>query len=130
MQQNISGSLVKITKGTGIIFFGSLFGLFLAFLSRLLLVRCGTESEYGIYSLGLAVVGICCTVATLGLNQGVTRNIAHSRGKNDIERINSFISASVWLALLASTILSLVLFFTSGIIANYIFNSPTLMLPL
>jgi len=44
-------SLLKITRGAGIAFVGSLLALFLVFMSRVLVARIGTESEYGVFSL-------------------------------------------------------------------------------
>lgn len=123
-------SLVKITKGAGIAFIGSLAGLFLGFLGKLLVVRYGTEAEYGVFSLAFALLTICVLIGTLGLEQGTVRSIAYARGKNEGERVRGIISASLWLALMAGLIVCFILFLTSGAIAEGIFHEPALSLPL
>jgi O-antigen/teichoic acid export membrane protein len=130
MSENVNQSLQKIAKGTGIVFIGSLAGLFLAFIGRLMVARYGTVSEYGVFSLALVILNICVVISTLGLQNGVTRSIAYARGKNENEKIQGFISASIWLGLGASIILCFILFFTSEAIAIGIFHEPALTAPL
>ncbi|MGB3459335.1 MAG: oligosaccharide flippase family protein [Halobacteriota archaeon] len=83
MSENVNQSLQKIAKGTGIIFTGTIIGMLLAFVSRVIIVRYTTQSEYGIYSLALVIISIFVTISTLGLQQGSTRYIAYFRGKNE-----------------------------------------------
>jgi O-antigen/teichoic acid export membrane protein len=130
MSEIVTQSLQKIAKGTGIVFIGSLAGLFLAFIGRLMIARYGTVSEYGVFSLALVILNICVVISTLGLQRGVTRSIAYAIGKNEYEKIQGFISASVWLSIAASLTLGLILFLTSGSIAISIFHEPALTAPL
>ena len=130
MSEIVNQSLQKIAKGTGIIFIGSLLGLFLAFISRLIIARYWTESDYGVFSLALVMLNICVIISTLGLQNGVSRSIAYARGKNEREKIQGLISSSLCLALAGSLILCLILFFTSEAIAIKIFHEPALTVPL
>ena len=130
MTQGLDDSLLKITKGAGIAFLGSLVGLLFAFFTRVLVARYGTESEYGVFSLALVVLNIGVIVATLGLLIGTSRSIGYARAKNDNQKVQGLISASVWFTLVASLVLGTVLFLTSDIIAEGIFHEPTLGLPL
>jgi len=130
MTQGLDDSLLKITRGAGIAFLGLLVGLLFGFLARVLVARYGTESEYGVYALALAILSIGASVATLGLQTGASRSIAHARAKNDNAKVRGLISASVWFALAASLSLCLVLLLTSDIIAEGIFHEATLGLPL
>jgi O-antigen/teichoic acid export membrane protein len=130
MSQTLNDSLAKITKGTGIVFVGSLVSLLLGFIGRPLIVRCGTEADYGVYSLGLVILGICATIATLGLQVGASRSIAYARGKNDSEKVRKLIPASIQLSLIAGISLGIIVFFTSDIIAVKIFHDASLGLPL
>jgi len=123
-------SLQKIAKGTGIIFIGSLLGLFLAFISRLIIARYWTESDYGVFSLALVMLNICVMISTLGFQNGVSRSIAYARGKKEHEKIQGLISSSLYLALACSLILCLIIFFTSEVIALKIFYKPALIIPL
>ncbi|MCW3130231.1 MAG: hypothetical protein N2V75_09065 [Methanophagales archaeon] len=71
MSEIVNQSLQKIAKGTGIIFIGTIIGMLLGFVS----------SEYGIFSLALVLMSIFALISSLGLQSGVTRQIAFFRGK-------------------------------------------------
>ena len=122
----INESLQKVAKGSSIAFIGFLLGLLPAFIGRLIMVRYWTESDYGIFSLSIAILFICMSISTLGLTQGVSRNIAYARGKKEYKKIPNFISASIWLSTLASIIVGSILFLFSDIIAENIFHEPLL----
>lgn len=123
-------SLVKLAKGMVTIFTGTVIGLIFAFMGRLLVARHWDASDYGIFSLALAILNICVIVSTMGLQGGISRSIAYARGKNEGEKIQGFISASFWLALAGSLILCPVLLFVSESIADNIFHEPALTTPL
>ena len=89
MQQTLNDSLAKITKGAGIALVGTLAALFLGFIGRPMVARYGTEADYGVFSLALAILSICTVIATLGLLRGATRSIAYARGETILERFKS-----------------------------------------
>jgi len=128
--QGLDNSLLKITRGAGIAFSGSLVGLLFGFFTRVLVARYGTESEYGVFSLALAVLNISVIIATLGLWVGATRSISCARAKYDNQQVQGVISASIWLALITSLVIGTILYFTSDIIAERIFHETALGLPL
>jgi len=130
MQPTLNNSLLKISKGTGIAFFGLLISLLFAFIGRVIVARIGTEAQYGVFSLAFVVLNICAVIGTLGLQQGAARSIAFARGKNDSGKVQNLVSASIQLGLLASMTLSIIVFFSSNIIANGIFHDPALCFPL
>ncbi len=130
MAHGLDESLLKITKGAGVAFLGSLMGLLFGFPTRVLVARHGTESEYGVFSIALAVLSICAVVATLGLRIGTSRSIGYARARNDNQKVQGLISASVWFALIASLSLCFILLLTSDIIAENVFHEPTLGVPL
>ncbi len=123
-------SLIKITRGAGIAFIGSLLALFFAFMGRVMVARIGTESEYGVFSLAFVVLNICTIVASLGLQQGTARSIAYAREKKDTESIGRLISASIQFSLLASIALCIILFFAAQFMATTIFHDTNLAFPL
>jgi O-antigen/teichoic acid export membrane protein len=127
---SLDESLIKISKGAGIAFVGSLAALLFAFLGRVLVARIGTESEYGIFSIAFVVLNVCTIIATLGLPQGTARSIAYAKGENKPETMQKLISTSIQLSLLASIFLGIILFFSSHFIASKIFHDDALVLPL
>ena len=130
MSEIVNQSLQKIAKGTGIIFIGTIIGMLLGFVSRIIIVRYITQSEYGIFSLALVLMSIFVTISTLGLQQGSTRYIAYFRGKKEEGKARGVISSSIKIALIASIIFSLILFLSSDIISTNIFHSSELSTPL
>ena len=110
MQEIPNESLLKITKGAGIAFIGFVAGLLFAFIGRLLIARYGTEAEYGLFSLAFVVLNVCVVIATLGLQNGVSRSIAYARGQNDVERLQKLIPASIQFGLLTGVSLCIILF--------------------
>jgi len=57
--------------------------MFLGFVSRIIIVRYTTQTEYGIFSLALVLTSIFVKIATLGLQEGSTRYIAYFREKKE-----------------------------------------------
>jgi O-antigen/teichoic acid export membrane protein len=130
MSEIVNQSLQKIAKGTGIIFIGTIIGLLLGFVSRVIIVRYITQTEYGIYSMTLVLMSIFVTISTLGLQEGSTRYIAYFRGKDEEGKVKGIISSSIKIAIIASVISALILFLSSGIISSNIFHSAELSTPL
>ena len=130
MSEIVNQSLQRIAKGTGIIFIGTIIGMFLGFIGRIILVRFTTQTEYGIYSLALVIISIFVTISTLGLQEGSTRYIAYLRGKKEEGKVRGVISSSIKIALVASIIFSSILFLSSDIISTNIFHSSELSTPL
>ena len=130
MSEIVNQSLQKIAKGTGIIFIGTIIGMLLAFVSRVIIVRYTTQTEYGIFSLALVLLNIFAVISTLGLQRGVTRQIAFFRGKKDSKKVSGIVKSSIQIALVASIFFSIFLFFLSDIISVKAFHSPQLSTPL
>jgi len=72
MSNIVDSSLKMAAKGTAIVFVGSIIGLLLGFISKVLIVRYTTQAEFGIYSLAIALVSIFSLVSMLGLHEGST----------------------------------------------------------
>ena len=130
MSETVNQSLQKIAKGTGIIFTGTIIGMFLGFIGRIILVRYITQTEYGIYCLALVIISIFVTISTLGLSEGSTRYIAYFRGKNEEGKVKGVISSSIKIAIIASISLATISFFVSDFISISIFHTPALSTPL
>ena len=130
MSEIVNESLRKIAKGTTIVFIGTIIGLLLGFVGRVILIRFTTQSEYGIYSLALTVLSIFVVISTLGLGEGSTRYIAYFRGKGEEGNVRGVISSSIGIALAASISLATISFFISDFISVNTFHIPELSTPL
>jgi O-antigen/teichoic acid export membrane protein len=123
-------SLHKVVRGTGLIIISLLLSSIFIFTRTILIARAWSEYYVGIFSLGITVVNLCMTISSLGMNQGVVRSIAHSKGKNELDKIPHFIVTSVFLSFVASVITGLIVFAFSEFIAVNIFSEPSIILPL
>ena len=130
MSEIVNQSLQKIAKGTGIVFIGTIIGMLLGFIGRIILVRYITQTEYGIYCLALVIISIFVTISTLGLGEGSTRYIAYFRGKKEEGKVKGVISSSLKIAIIASISLAAISFFISDFISVNIFHTLELSTPL
>ena len=101
MTDIVHDSLKKMAVGTSIVLIGTLVSMFFEFLSRILIIRSTSTAEYGIFSLALVILNIAVIIATLGLQNGATRQIAYYRGRNDLSRVYSSVVSSLELTAVA-----------------------------
>ena len=130
MFETVNESLQKIMKGAGIVFIGTIIGLLLGFVGRIILIRYTTQSEYGIYSLAFSILSICVVISTLGLSEGSTRYIAYFRGKGEGGNVRGVIYSSIKIALAASLSIAAICFFISDFISVGLFHTLELSTPL
>jgi len=126
----INESLQKVAKGTSIVLIGTLIVTFFGFISRILIARQWTQSDFGIFSLALSIISLFTVISILGLERGTTRNIAYYKGKKDYKKIPKIIASSIFTTLAASNIIAIILFFSSEAIAEGLFHEPALVAPL
>lgn len=112
----------KIAKSAIIVFSGMVLGRILTYLYIALVARLGS-SEYGLLSLGVAIVSFLSVFAILGLNAGIERYISFYKNKGDKKRIKGTIYSSIKLSLPLSVILAILLFIFSEKISVSIFHN-------
>ena len=130
MTKILEKSLGKIAKGAGVVFLGTMAGMFLAFIIRVVIVRYITLEEYGLYSLALVLSSLFTTVSILGLEEGSTRYIAYFRSRNKMRNVENTICSSLLITVITGLVSFITLFFFSDIISEKIFHCPRLTLPL
>ncbi|AMQ19528.1 flippase [Thermococcus peptonophilus] len=69
-------TLGKVAKGAGIVLAGTVLGMLLNFLTKAVLARYYERSQYGSFTLTVTVLSIAMTIALLGLQNGLSREIA------------------------------------------------------
>jgi O-antigen/teichoic acid export membrane protein len=130
MVEPLSASLRKIARGTGIALVGTFLALLLGFVTRLIIARYGSETEYGIYSLAIVIMTFVTTLVSLGMPDGVARYIAYFRGRGETAKVRAVTSVSLQLVTAASIVFSIALFFSAEYIASNIFHTSELALAL
>lgn len=122
MQEEKNSPLHRIAKSTSFIFAGTLVSLLIGFLIRILLVKITTQKEYGVYALSFTIVTMITTISMLGLQEGVTRHLAHFKSKNNEEVVQNTVFSSIVIALASSIPLAVALFFLSETISTKIYS--------
>jgi O-antigen/teichoic acid export membrane protein len=118
--------LRAIVKGAGIVFSGAVIGNGFRYLFHLLVARHLGPALFGIFTLGFGVYKVAGMVAELGLPQGLLRYIPLYQGVADRQRAKGVMILSFRAALLAGSILGLLIFLGSGLISGTFFHEPRL----
>ncbi len=119
-------SLKKIAKGAFIVLIGIIISKLLTYIYRLLIARIGPE-EYGLISLGFAIIGIMGIISLIGLEDGLTRYIAFYNAKKNHKNISRIFNFSLKLSTLLSIIFAILLFYYSKDISLNIFHNEQLI---
>lgn len=127
MAESSTKYLGIIAKGAVIVLIGTVIGLMLNFMTRILLARFTTQAEYGSYNLALVITTICITISTLGLEDGSARYIAYFKGKEKNSRINDIALTSIKISIISGILMSAVLFIFSEYISMSVYHSKDLI---
>lgn len=122
--------LKLIAKGAGFIFAGFFVSKILALFYRVILTRFLEPAGIGIFSMGLAVLGIMTVFAGLGLYQGVLHFIAVYDGRNKKEKVKGTILGGIKMQIAGSCLFCVAMFLLAEPIALYFFKQPELVLVL
>jgi O-antigen/teichoic acid export membrane protein len=130
MSEIINQSLQKIAKGSVLVFLGSGIGMLLAMVVRIIIARQITQEEYGAYSIALVVINTITLISLLGLDSGITRQIAFYRHKDTGQKIHRIILTAILVTLLCAFILAVIIYLFSDILSTVVFHTPILVEPL
>ena len=111
-------SYKTLLRGAGLLFIGIFASKFLNYLFRFIVARAFTPSEYGLFALGTAIIGLFTAIALLGLPQGVTRYISEYLTKKEYEKVRGTIIFSLKLVTFSSIIIAVCLYFSSNYIES------------
>jgi len=119
---DVNFALHKITRGAGIVFFGTIILFILGFFTRIVVARAFSTSEYGIFNLTLTILNIGLIIAKLGFQNSLPREIAFYRSKNQLKEVEDVISTALSIVTISSLFLMAVLTSQSYIIAEFFHN--------
>ena len=125
MDSELSASFRTIAKGTSLGLIGVFIYTLLTLVTRVILARSISIGDYGVWSLSIAILGICVTFACVGLEEGVTRQISFFRGKKNTKKINNSASGAFLVTLITSIIIAAILWVLAKDFA-ILFNVPLL----
>jgi len=122
----MNGSLAKIGRGTTIALVGSAAAALLTFANRALIARSGTEAEYGTFSLAFAIFSIAVVVASIGMQQGIPRSIAHAGASDNKASVQGIVSSSIQLGLISGVATGVIVFLLANVLAVHVFHDDAL----
>jgi len=116
----------ELAKGGGIAFSGILIQKILGFAFSIMVARVLGAADYGLYALGISIIGITQSIASLGLNQGIVRFCAVYRVTGDTIRVKSTFLTALVISFISSVLMAAILFILSSMIAHSFFHKPEL----
>jgi O-antigen/teichoic acid export membrane protein len=118
--------LKKASKGATIVLFGLIISSFLGYLTRLVIVRFYGIEDYGLFSLGVAIVGIAVIISMLGMQESITRFVSFHLGRKSPERAKSTVFSGIKITVPISMAAAIVVYLLSHQISLGFFNEPAL----
>lgn len=118
-----NNSIQKVAKGSIIVFIGTLISTILLLITRILFARFYESSEYGIFSLNVIILSIATIFGTMGLNEGISRQISFYLAKNQQKKVKKTIFCGLTYGGIFSVIISIITFLLSDHISQLIFHN-------
>jgi O-antigen/teichoic acid export membrane protein len=119
MDKLLDASLKKVVKGTGIVFIGTLVGIFIKLLARVMVARYVSPAEYGILFLSLSITTCIVILSTLGFPMSLPKLISHSRAENNNRKIWGIIYSAIFITFISSFFLTFFVFLFSKFISDF-----------
>ena len=94
---------------------------------RVIIARYLGADIYGLFSIGLAVIGILLTLSFTGIPAGILRYVSYYHGKHDEKAINSVINNAFKIILPLSLLFALLLFIFARWISLFLFHNPDMI---
>ncbi len=128
VEESIEQLTKQVAKGGIIAFGGNIIGKVFGFVLNIMLGRVLGPGGFGLYALGMSVMGIAQSVSSLGLSRGVVRFCATDRGEGEKAGVKGTILAALGISAISSIVVSTILFVFAGVIAQRLFNESELTL--
>jgi O-antigen/teichoic acid export membrane protein len=113
-------------KGSTWVFISRLVDGIVALLFSIFLARLLGVDKYGFIGVTMGVVGLIGIFTHLGIPHATTKYVSESLAQRDRAQLKGFIYASLFLELIVGALLALVLFFSSDLLAEEVFNKSEL----
>ncbi|MEW6638195.1 MAG: oligosaccharide flippase family protein, partial [Actinomycetota bacterium] len=118
--------VARVARGAGISTAGQGIGRVLGYLAQVMIARSFGPAAYGFYSLGVAAANGAQILSRFGMENGVVRYVAHYRARDDVRRVRGTIIQAIAVSFAMSLLLSAVMFFGAGFMAERYYDEPTM----
>jgi O-antigen/teichoic acid export membrane protein len=110
--------VAKVARGAGISTAGQGVGRVIGYVTQVVIARLLGAQFYGFYTAGVALINGLQILSRFGMENGVVRYVAHYREHEDASRVRGTIVMALLFPIALSVVLSAVLFFGAGFIAD------------
>ena len=110
--------VAKVARGAGISTAGQGVGRVIGYVTQVVIARLLGAQFYGFYAAGVALINGLQILSRFGMENGVVRYVAHYREHEDAARVRGTILMALLFPIALSLVLSAVLFFGAGFIAD------------
>lgn len=124
-QEQYETQVGRLARGAGLNTFGQGIGRILGYATQVALARMYGPSLSGLYALGATLIMMAGLLSQLGMNQGVLRWIPYYRSHGDTARVRGTILLALCAVFSASLVLTVLIFFGAGFLADTVFNKPS-----
>ena len=125
-EELVREGLSSVTKGTLFLLVATLLLVALNFVSRVLIVRSISTSDWSSFSFGLTLTGVLVAIGSLGLPSSVARSLPYVT--SDAER-RTIVRSTLWIGGLSALIAAVLLYLLAGPIGQ-VLGSPGITLSL
>jgi len=125
MNEKQDSDILRLAKGTGVSFFGSVAGRLLLFLSQVIIARFFGARAFGLYILGLAAIKIAELIARLGLDIGAMRFVSIAQ-RNSPEKVKGTLISAVTICFISGVLVAIAVILSAGFVSVRIFHEPEL----
>lgn len=127
MSESSDKPLSRILSGSTVILAGSIINKIIAFVGSVFIARIIGDMGYGVLVIALSVYFIFSNFLTLGLNSGIARN--YPQAETDSKR-RGILVAAFRIGTVTGILGGIVVFLAANPIATYVFDDPSIALPL
>ncbi|MFH1547699.1 MAG: flippase [Candidatus Omnitrophota bacterium] len=119
----LDNALKHITKSGFFIFFGSAVGGVIGFLTRILVIKNISESEFGVLSIALVFLSLIVWLFAAGLVVGLSRLISYYKSRNNLVKVETIVRTAVWSSLCMGIGISVILLFIGSKIFHLFYSA-------
>lgn len=127
MKEGIDNSLKRVVKTSVFVFVGIVLSKILTYIYRVIIARKFGPEVFGLFSLSIIISTWFSTVASFGLDWGLTRYIPFYRGRGKKDKIRFIFKYMILVYLISGTIFGILLFLFSETISLRIFHNSQLI---
>ncbi len=113
----------RVARGAGISSIGQGTGRVFGYVTQAVLARTFGAGQFGLYTLGIAVISAANILSQFGFDNGVVRYVAHYRTQEDAARVRGTIIQAVGITVGISLVVAVALFFGAGALTGWL-NQP------